>query len=84
MEKAAAIESAVAAEKLLGSSATNIRRTLENTASPIAAQSIAELIEAGAVDGIERPLLSFARFRDRRHSRAHHRQGGDRRGARHA
>ena len=47
MEKSAAIESAVAAEKLLGSSATNIRRTLENKASPIAAQSIAELIEAG-------------------------------------
>ena len=47
MEKAAAIESAVAAENLLGSSATNIRRTLENTASPIAAQSIGELIEAG-------------------------------------
>lgn len=47
MEKSAAIESAVAAENLLGSSATNIRRTLENTASPVAAQSIGELIEAG-------------------------------------
>ncbi len=47
MEKAAAIESAVAAENLLGSSASNIRRTLENTSSPIAAQSIGELIEGG-------------------------------------
>ncbi|MBA3652274.1 MAG: phospho-sugar mutase [Chthoniobacterales bacterium] len=47
MEKATAIESAVAAENLLGSSATNIRRTLENTSSPVTAQSIGELIEGG-------------------------------------
>ncbi|MGI8957248.1 MAG: phospho-sugar mutase [Chthoniobacterales bacterium] len=47
MEKAAAIESAVAAENLLGASASNIRRTLGNTSSPIAAQSIGELIEGG-------------------------------------
>ncbi|HEY3662382.1 MAG TPA: phospho-sugar mutase [Chthoniobacterales bacterium] len=45
--EAATIENGMAAGKLLGSSAANIRRALENTASPIAAQSIAELIEAG-------------------------------------
>ncbi len=40
------IDGAVKDEKLLESSASNIRRTLENTTSPIASQSIAELIAA--------------------------------------
>ena len=41
------IEKAVAAGKLLESTANNIRQTLASTSSPIAAQSIAELVEAG-------------------------------------
>ncbi len=47
MEKLVEIENAVATGNLLESSAANIRRTLESTSSPIAAQSIAELVEAG-------------------------------------
>jgi phosphoglucomutase len=43
----AKIERAVAAGKLLPSSAANIRRTLGSATSPIASQSIAELVEAG-------------------------------------
>ena len=49
METQTAITSAVADGKLLESSAANIRRTLQNSTSPIAAQSIAELLEAGAL-----------------------------------
>jgi phosphoglucomutase len=47
MDRLAGIENAVANGKLLESSAANIRRTLERTTSPIVAQSIAELVEAG-------------------------------------
>ena len=47
MEMRPEIEDAVAEGKLLESSAANIRRTLASTASPIAAQSIAELVAAG-------------------------------------
>ena len=48
MDAMAKIEHAVAAERLLPSSAANIRRTLESAApSTIAAQSVAELVEAG-------------------------------------
>ena len=36
--------------------------TLQNTTSPVAAQSIAELVEAGRVDGAERSLLSTLAF----------------------
>ncbi len=42
------IEEAVAAGKLLESSATNIRRTLEGATGPVVTQSIAELLQAGA------------------------------------
>jgi phosphoglucomutase len=42
-----AIENAVAKGKLLDSSATNIKRVLDSANSRIAAQAIAELIEAG-------------------------------------
>ena len=45
MEKMATIDQAVADGKLLESSAVNIRRTLKNTTSPIAAQSVAELVD---------------------------------------
>jgi phosphoglucomutase len=47
METLTAIDRAVMERKLLESSAANIRRTLEGTNSPIAAQSVAELCEAG-------------------------------------
>ena len=47
MDEMAKVERAVTAGKLLESSAANIRRTLESATSPIAAQSIAELVEAG-------------------------------------
>ena len=47
MDAMAEIERAVAAERLLPSSAANIRRTLESATSTIAAQSVAELVEAG-------------------------------------
>ena len=47
MENLAEVERAVAEGKLLESSGANIRRTLESKTSPIAAQSISELIEAG-------------------------------------
>ena len=43
----AEIERAVAAGKLLESSATNIRRALANSTSPIVAQSVNELVQAG-------------------------------------
>ncbi len=49
METQTAITSAVADGKLLETSAANIRRALQNATSPIAAQSIAELLEAGAL-----------------------------------
>ncbi|MEO6969360.1 MAG: phospho-sugar mutase, partial [Chthoniobacterales bacterium] len=42
-----AIQTAVASGKLLETSARNIQRTLEMTSSPVAAQSIAQLVEAG-------------------------------------
>ena len=47
MEEMAKIEGAVAAEKLLESSAANIRRTLGSATSPVAVLSIAELVEGG-------------------------------------
>ncbi len=47
MDQMAAIGSAVSAGKLLAASAANIRRVLESATSPIASQSIAELVEAG-------------------------------------
>ena len=47
MDEMAKIERAVAAGKLLPSSAANMRRTLESATSPIAVVSIAELVEAG-------------------------------------
>ena len=47
MDEMAKIERAVAAGKLLESSAGNIRRTLGSATSPIAVLSIAELVEAG-------------------------------------
>ena len=43
-----ALQTAVTSGKLLEASAINIRRTLESTNSPIAAQSIEELVESGA------------------------------------
>jgi phosphoglucomutase len=46
MDEMAKIERAVVEGKLLPSSAANIRRTLAGTSSPIAARSIAELVEA--------------------------------------
>ena len=46
MDLLPAIENAVAKGKLIESSAANIRQTLASTNSPIAAQSIAELVEA--------------------------------------
>ncbi len=47
MDEMAKIERAVAAGKLLPSSAANMRRTLESATSPIAVLSIAELVEGG-------------------------------------
>ncbi len=47
METLTAVDRAASDGKLLESSAANIRRTLEGTNSPIAAQSITELSEAG-------------------------------------
>ena len=47
VEKMTAIENAIASGRLLESSASNIRRTLESASSAIAAQAITELIEAG-------------------------------------
>src|ERR1041384_7416736 len=47
MEKEAEIERAVKENKLLESTAANVRETLESTTSPVASQSIAELVEAG-------------------------------------
>jgi phosphoglucomutase len=47
MDPLPAIENATAAGKLIESSTANIRLTLGNTNSPIAAQSITELVEAG-------------------------------------
>ncbi|HEX4665233.1 MAG TPA: phospho-sugar mutase [Chthoniobacterales bacterium] len=47
METLTAIDRAVTEGKLLESSAANIRRTLQNTTSPVASQSIGELSEAG-------------------------------------
>lgn len=47
MDLIPAIENAIAAGKLIESSAANIRQTLASTSSPIAAQSIAQLVEAG-------------------------------------
>jgi len=46
MDLLPAIETAVANGKLIESSAANIRQTLASTNSPIAAQSIAQLVEA--------------------------------------
>src|SRR3954451_15521496 len=47
MDPLPAIENATAVGKLIESSTANIRLTLGNTNSPIAAQSITELVEAG-------------------------------------
>jgi phosphoglucomutase len=47
IDETAGLESAVADGKLRESSAANIRRTLESTTSPVASQSIAELVKAG-------------------------------------
>jgi phosphoglucomutase len=47
MDLLPAVENAMATAKLLESSAANIRLTLAGTSSPIAAQSITELVEAG-------------------------------------
>ena len=47
VEKMTAIENAIALGRLLESSASNIRRTLESASSAVAAQAITELIEAG-------------------------------------
>ncbi len=46
VEKMTAVENAIASGRLLESSASNIRRTLESASSAIAAQAIAELVEA--------------------------------------
>src|SRR5437870_9316377 len=46
-EQTAAIEDAFASGRLLESGVAKIRRTLKAAASPVAAQSVAELIDAG-------------------------------------
>ena len=81
MAMMAAIENAVAAGKLIESSAANIRRTLASTNSPIASQSIAELVEAGKWTELNDRFYRIARLWHGWHSRANDRQNRDQGGA---
>ena len=80
----AEIERAVAAGKLLESSATNIRRALANSTSPIVAQSVNELVQAGEWGELNDRFYKHPGFRDRRPARPNHRPDRDRGGARQA